>query len=60
MFFMNRHRSIILIVLLALLAIALVLWVFEKRLRRIEVKQKTTAAILPNQSIESCCIVYSV
>ena len=60
MFFTNRHRSIILIVLLALLAIALVLWVFEKRLRRIEVKQKTTAAILLNQRIESFCIVYSV
>jgi hypothetical protein len=58
MFFTNRHRSIILIVLLTLLAIAMVLWVFEKRLRRLEVKQKTTAFILPNQRHLSQCLFY--
>ena len=49
---MRKNGIIILIVLLTLIAIALVLWQFDKKLRRLEVKQKTTAAILPPQRIE--------
>jgi hypothetical protein len=47
MLFFKRHLSIILIVLLTVMAIALVTWVFDKKLRHLEVKQKTTFYLLP-------------
>ncbi|MDO9374213.1 MAG: hypothetical protein Q7T76_07335 [Ferruginibacter sp.] len=50
---MRKNRVIILILLLTLVAIALVIWAFDKKLRRLEVKQKTTAFLLLNQPPES-------
>jgi uncharacterized protein with PhoU and TrkA domain len=60
MLFVKRHLSIILIVFFALLAIAVVLWVFDKRLQRLNSKVKTTAQILPAQNVAPHRAIHSL
>jgi hypothetical protein len=54
----KRHLSVILIVLLTLLAIALVLWVFDRKLQRLDAKHKTTSGTTPTRNLESFSAVY--
>jgi hypothetical protein len=44
MLYVKRHLSIILIVLLTLAAITLVLWIFNRRLERLDARPKTIEA----------------